>query len=66
MCRRVGCLGCRPDAANRLRTRGGTVSVRRFGTNGSSVLCEYGVRAARLSYGATAAVGRRSAVPRPA
>ena len=37
MCRRIGCLGCRPDAANRLRTRGGTVSVRRFGTNGSSV-----------------------------
>jgi len=37
VCRRVGCLGCRPDAANRLRTRGGTVSVRRFGTNGSSV-----------------------------
>lgn len=37
MCRRVGCLGCRPDAANRLGTRGGTVSVRRFGTNGSSV-----------------------------
>ena len=40
MCRRVGCLGCRPDAANRLRTRGGTVSVRRFGTNGSCVLCD--------------------------
>ena len=59
MCRRVGCLGCRPDAANRLRTRGGTVSVRRFGTNGSSVLCEYVVRGYRTR------LRPRPAVPRP-
>ena len=60
MCRRVGCLGCRPDAANRLRTRGGTVSVRRFGANGSSVLCEYVVRGYRTG------LRPPSAVPRPA
>ena len=64
MCRRVGCLGCRPDAANRLRTRGGTVSVRRFGTNGSSVsvLMRSASCCAAIVYGATAA----AAVPRPA
>jgi len=62
VCRRVGCLGCRPEAANRLRTRGGTVSVRRFGTNGSSVLCEYvGAHGAAIVRAATAAVGRAAA-----
>jgi hypothetical protein len=51
VCRRVGCLGCRPDAANRLRTRGGTVSVRRFGTNGSSVSVLMCVSCAAISTG---------------
>ena len=64
MCRRVGCLGCRPDAANRLRTRGGTVSVRRFGTNGSSVSvlmrsasCVRGYRIRGYGRGCRAAAG---------
>ena len=66
MCRRIGCLGCRPDAANRLRTRGGTVSVRRFGTNGSCVLCDRIDTPYVVLRGYRTGLRPRSAVPRPA